>query len=146
MHTFNDTLGRTWSVAINADAIRRVRGLLKINLVDALDGKLVEQLVGDPVLLCDVLFALCQEEAEAKQVTDRDFGRALSGDAVDDATRALLEELVDFSPSAKRTVFRKALDKLKRLQGIAVETALRRLESDELEQRMLATLASIPGG
>ena len=149
MHTFQDTQGRTWSVTINVDAIRRVRSLLDINLLDAIEGKLLERLVTDPVLLCDILFALVQPEAEAKQVTDEDFGRALGGDVLDFATTALLEELVDFFPSGKRTVFRKALEKLKKLEGIALETANRRLESDELERKMTAALnpepASTPG-
>lgn len=145
MHTFQDTQGRTWSVTINVDAIRRVRSLLDINLLDAIEGKLLERLVTDPVLLCDILFALVQPEAEAKQVTDEDFGRALGGDVLDFATTALLEELVDFFPSGKRTVFRKALEKLKKLEGIALETATKRLESNELEQKMSAAIASMPG-
>jgi len=145
MHTFNDTQGRTWSVTINVDAIRRVRGLLDINLLDAVEGKLLERLVSDPVLLCDILFALVKPEADAKNVSDEDFGRALGGDVLDHATTALLEELVDFFPSGKRTVFRKALDKLKALEGMALETATRRLESTELEQQMAAALAAMPG-
>ena len=145
MHTFNDTQGRTWTVTINVDAIRRVRALLNINLLETVEGKLLERFITDPVFLCDILFALIQPEAEAKQVSDEDFGRALGGDVLDHATTALLEELVDFFPSGRRQVFRKALEKLKQLEGIALETATRRLESSELEQQMAAALASIPG-
>ena len=128
MHTFNDTLGRTWTVTINVDAIRRVRALLDVNLLDAIEGKLLERLVTDPVLLCDILFALVQPEAQAKNITDEDFGKALGGDVLDHASSALLEELVDFFPSARRTVFRKALVKLKRLEGMAIETSGMRLD------------------
>ena len=91
MHTFNDTLGRTWTVTINVDAIRRVRSLLDINLLDAIEGKLLERLVMDPVLLCDILFALVQPEAQAKNVSDEEFGKALGGDWLYPATTALLE-------------------------------------------------------
>ncbi|MGD9856511.1 MAG: hypothetical protein AB7U20_16310 [Planctomycetaceae bacterium] len=108
-------------------------------------GEALERLVSDPVLLCDILFALVKPEAEAKNVSDEDFGRALEGDVLDQATTALLEELVDFFPSGKRTVLRKALDKLKALEGMALETATQRLESTELEQQMAAALAAIPG-
>lgn len=145
MHTFNDTQGRTWTVTINVDAIRRVRALINIDLLETVEGKLLERLITDPVLLCDILFALIQPEAEAKQVSDEDFGRALGGDVLDHATTALLEELVDFFPSGRRQVFRKALEKLKQLEGIALETATRRLESSELEQQMAAALASTHG-
>ena len=88
MHTFNDTLGRTWTVTINVDAIRRVRALLDINLLDAIEGKLLERLVTDPVLLCDILFALVQPEAQAKNISDEDFGKSLGGDVLDHATSA----------------------------------------------------------
>ena len=145
MKTFTDTLGRSWTVTINVDAVRRVRSLLDINLLDVVEGPLLERLVTDPVLLCDILFALCQPEAQSKNVSDEDFGRALGGDVLDGATTALLEERVDFFPSAKRAVFRKALEKLKKLERLALETATKRLESDELEQKMLDALGVTPG-
>ena len=34
MRTFNDNAGRTWTVAINVGAIKRVKGLLDVNLHD----------------------------------------------------------------------------------------------------------------
>jgi hypothetical protein len=142
MHTFQDTQGRTWTVTINVDAIRRVRALLDINLLEAIEGKLLERLITDPVLLCDILFALVQPEAQARNVSDEDFGRALGGDVLDHATTALLEELVDFFPSGKRTLFRRALDKLKQLEALALETATRRLESDELDRKLRESLES----
>lgn len=141
MHTFADTQGRTWTVTINVDVIRRVRSLLNINLLEAIEGRLLERLITDPVLLCDILFVVIQPEAIAKVVSDEDFGRSLGGDVLDLATTALLEELVDFFPSAKRTVFRKALIKLKQLETLAIETATQRLESSELEERMKAAIS-----
>ena len=59
MKTFNDNTGNTWSIAINVDTIKRVRSLLDVNLLDAVEGKLLEQLIHDPILamrhhLCDL--------------------------------------------------------------------------------------------
>ena len=141
MHTFSDTQGRPWTITLNVDAIRRVRSVLNINLLEAIEGKLLERLITDPVLLCDILFVVIQPEAIAKEISDEDFGRSLGGDVLDVATTALLEELVDFFPSAKRTVFRKALTKLKQLETLAIETATQRLESNELEQQMQAAIS-----
>ena len=141
MHTFADTQGRTWTVTINVDVIRRVRSLLNINLLEAVEGRLLERLITDPVLLCDILFVVIQPEAVTKDISDEDFGRSLGGDVLDLATTALLEELVDFFPSAKRTVFRKALIKLKQLETLAIETATQRLESSELEERMKVAIS-----
>ena len=44
MHTFSDTQGRPWTITLNVDAIRRVRSVLTINLLDAIEGKLLERL------------------------------------------------------------------------------------------------------
>lgn len=101
MKTFTDNAGRTWTIAINVDAIKRVRGLVDVNLLDILDGKLIERLYRDPVLLCDAVYAVCKPEADARGVSDEDFGRAMAGDAIEQATKALLEELVNFSPSPR---------------------------------------------
>jgi hypothetical protein len=126
---------------LNVDAIKRVRSLVDVDLMQAVGGKLLERLVSDPVLLCDVLYAVCKAEADAKNVSDEDFGRALAGDAIDAATTALLEELVDFFPHAKRRVLGKAMGKLKVLQARALEVAELRLDSPELENAMEQALA-----
>lgn len=101
MRSFTDNAGRTWTIAVNVNAIKRVRGLLGLDLLDLVGGGLLEKLFGDPVLLSDVVYAVCRPEADAKGVTDEDFGRAMAGDTIEHATKALLEELVDFSPSPR---------------------------------------------
>jgi len=143
MKTFKDNAGRAWTVTVNVDAIKRVRSLLDVNLMDAVDGKLLERLVSDPVLLCDVIYVLCKPEADQKNVTDEDFGRSMAGDAIEHATTALLEELVDFFPLGKRRLLTKALDKLKTLEAKALEVAEKRLDSPELEAEMEAALNGI---
>ena len=136
MKTFADNAGRTWTVAINVDCIRRVKKLLDVNLLDAIEGKLIEQLVSDPVLLCDVIYVICKPEADAQSVSDEEFGRAMAGDAIDAATNALLEELADFFPSGKRQVLRKALAKLKVLEAKSIDLANKRLDDPGLMKRM----------
>lgn len=140
MKTFKDNAGRTWTVTVDVSAIKRVRSLLDVNLLEVLDGRLIERLAGDPVLLCDVLYALVKPEADAKGITDEDFGRAMAGDAVEHATTALLEELVDFFPQGKRRLLQKALGKLKSWEAKALDVAQKRLESPELNEKLEAAL------
>lgn len=143
MKTFVDNAGRTWTVAINVDAVKRVRDLAHVNLLEVIEGKLLEKLIGDPVLLCDVIYSVCKPEADTKSITDVDFGRAMGGDAIDGATTALLEELVDFFPQGRRRVLSKALEKLRKFETAALEAVQVRLESPELEQRMAKELADL---
>jgi hypothetical protein len=143
MKTFTDNAGRVWTVQVNVDAIRRVRDLAQMNLLEVVEGKLLERLISDPVLLCDVIYSLCKPEADAKSVSDVDFGKAMGGDAIDGATTALLEELVDFFPQAKRRVLSKALAKLWKLETAALAAVETRLDSPELERQMAARLAQL---
>ena len=146
MKTFNDNAGRTWTVTINVDAIKRVKSLLSVNLLEAVEGKLLERLVSDPVLLCDVIYAVCKCEADAKGISDEDFGRSMAGDAIDLATTALLEELCDFFPQGRRRLLRKALEKLRKLESMALTAAEDRLDSPELERQMQEMIQSAEGG
>lgn len=145
MKTFNDNAGRTWTVTVNVDAIKRVKSLLSVNLMEAVEGKLLERLVSDPVLLCDVIYAVCKPEADAKAVSDEDFGRSMAGDAIELATTALLEELCDFFPQQRRKLLHKALEKLRKLESMALTAAADRLDSPELERQMQDALNGIGG-
>jgi len=143
MRTFKDNADRAWTVNVNVDCIKRVRSLLNLDLLEAAEGKLLDRLVNDPVLLCDCIYCNCKPEADAKGVSDEEFGRAMAGDAIDHATTALLEELVDFFPSPKRQVLRKALEKLKQLEKKAYELVNQRLDSPQLERQLEAVFQEL---
>jgi hypothetical protein len=136
MQTFNDTQGRAWQVDVTVETIKRVKGLLGLDLLEIVGGDLAERLSTDPILLCDVLYAVCKPEAEQRNVSDEEFGRGLAGDAIDAATGALLEALVDFFPKLRRGLLKTALGRLTELQTRAVELAEKRLKDPALEKRL----------
>ena len=141
MKTFTDNAGRTWTIAINVDAIKRVKGLLDVNLLEVVEGTLIERLIRDPVLLCDVVYVVCKPEADEKHVSDEDFGRAMAGDAIEHATRALLEELVGFSPSPRdRANLTRVLETTWRVMDKARDLIEAKLTSNELERTIEQTL------
>ncbi|MEW6197753.1 MAG: hypothetical protein AB1601_03690 [Planctomycetota bacterium] len=149
MKTFTDNAGRTWTIAINVDVLKRVRGLVDVNLLDILDGKLIERLYRDPVLLCDVVYAVCKPEADAKSVSDEDFGRAMAGDAIEQATKALLEELVLFSPSPRdRANLQRVLETTWRVMDKArdlVEARLATVDAEQIVAQALVTSGTLSG-
>ena len=100
MHTFADNLGRSWYVAINVARIRRVRAALGVDLYAMVDDGMQElgKLVSDPVRLADVLYVLCKEDAEAKSISDEDFGRALGATPLRRRPRPWWRSLLIFSP------------------------------------------------
>jgi hypothetical protein len=144
MKCFKDNKGRNWTIVVNVATVKRVRSLLDINLLDVvkLDANnkpnvdLLEQLASDPVLLCDVIYCICKPEADAQNISDEDFGMAMGGDAIEHATTALLEELVDFFPEAKRLVLRKLMNAGEKVK-IQMEKALKlELDNPKLEKEL----------
>jgi hypothetical protein len=137
VRTFQDRAGRTWSLSVNVDAVKRVRSLLSVDLLELGEGKLLEKIAADDVMLVDIIYVLVKPEADAQKVTDVDFGRAMAGDAIDAAWKAFLEELSDFFRSpAKRRVLRKALVKLEALEEKVMAAAEKRLDGPELDEAL----------
>ena len=124
MKTFTDAASRAWEVTVNVGAVRRVRDLLGVDLMDVAGGDLLERLADDPVLLVDVLYVLVKPQADAKGVSDEDFGRGMVGGVLDEAASALMKELLDFFPSAQRArALGKMARKLEAQQAAVTEAA-----------------------
>ncbi|HYD00780.1 MAG TPA: hypothetical protein VEB22_06085 [Phycisphaerales bacterium] len=139
MHTFKDNTGRQWSVEINVAALKRVRGLTGTDLMQVMEGTggLIEKLIRDPVLLCDVVYALCKPQADAASpaVSDEEFGRAMAGDAIEAATGAVLEELVSFCPSPRdRANLGRVLAATRKVMDRARDLVEKKLDSGELDR------------
>lgn len=141
MNTFRDAEDRQWFIAINVDAIKRVKAI-GVDLLDV-GGEVFQQLAGDPVLLCDVLWVLCKSQAGENGLTDEQFGRGLAGDALDRATEALLEELISFFPSSRRHLMEKALAKTMELQGKAMEHAEKLIDSGRFDRALEKNLRKV---
>ena len=144
MKSFTDNTGRAWIINVNVGTIKRVRALCDVDLANIITmepGKtpkvdLLERLASDPVLLVDVLYAVCKPEADAKNVTDEEFGRSMAGDAIELATSALLDEIIDFFPEAKRRVFQKILAATRRFEVKSKLALTKLLEDPELDQKI----------
>ena len=152
MKSFTDNKGRAWEIVVTVATVKRVRGLCKVdpNSIVELDknnkpsAELLERLSSDPVLLVDVLYAVCKPQADKLGITDEDFGESMAGDAIEHATTALLEEVIDFFPEAKRMVMRKILSASRKFS----EAARRKLEAElngEFESRVVSELDRLTG-
>jgi hypothetical protein len=127
-------------VDVSVATIKRVRTLTGINLLEVIQGELIEQLSSDPILLADCLYAVCQPQAVREGVSDEAFGQALAGDVIDRATTALLEGLIEFFPEPKRRLLEKATAKYRQVQTQALALVEAKLDSPELEAKILKDL------
>ena len=136
MKIWHDTTGRTWATTINVGTIKRVKNLTGKNLLDLAGGALATDVMSDPCLLCDILYALHQPEAEKQGIGDVQFAECLAGDAIEEATDALMAELIDFFPnSQRRELLANAMKQAKEQEAKAIAKA-----RDELAKTAITTV------
>ena len=140
MQKFIDRRGRVWIVDIDNPTLRRVKALTDVRLLDAIDGDLVTRLSSDPLLLGDVLFAICKPQADQQDVDDEAFAEGLAGDSIDEACKALVDALVAYFPESRRRLLRKAADKQKMIEMRGLDAIEKRLDDPNLVDRIVEDL------
>jgi len=140
MQKFIDRRGRVWIVDIDNTTLRRVKALTDVRLLDAIDGDLISQLSSDPLILGDVLFAICKPQADQQDVDDDSFAEGLAGDAIDEACKAMVDALVAYFPESRRRLLRKAADKQKMIETRGLEAIEKRLDDPNLVDRIVEDL------
>jgi len=137
MQKFIDRRGRVWIVDIDNTTLRRVKALTDVRLLDAIDGDLISQLSSDPLILGDVLFAICKPQADQQDVGDESFAEGLAGDSIDEACKALVDALVAYFPESRRRLLRKAADKQRMIETRGLAAIEKRLDDPNLVDRIV---------
>lgn len=115
MHSFTDSEGRKWTFVINVLAVRRVKAQVDIDLLELLntENSAFQKIVEDPIAMTDVMLAVLEEDLQRADVSDEDFLRALDNEQIVlDASRALLDAVLSFSPKPKAQLKKKAFGKV----------------------------------
>ncbi len=136
MSYFKDSQDREWEIAINVSVLKRVRSTLDINLMGMLGTNLIQELVLDPCKLCDVIYVICKPQADEKKISDEDFGEAMGGDSIADATDAFIKEMINFFPKAKRSLLQNAVDKMNQVDEMAIKTATEMMDGIDLDEQV----------
>ncbi len=120
MPAFKDSAGREWIVKLDGFVISDVRR--ELDGLDLADPKSAAQrLMDDPVALVNALWVICRDQANGLKLTDRQFGAALVGDTISDATDALIGAMHDFFPQATRAVLDACVAEAKAVRKMAYE-------------------------
>lgn len=149
MQRFTDIKGREYSIEVDTYAVGAVRkarlGLEPDGSGDPLDLlQLVEpdginRLLRDPVLLVDILAVVCEDQIKEHGIDARGFSRSMRGDAIEQATVALLRETVSFIPNPQaRAAHLRVLEAIlggrakliERMETELVPLAIAQLESE----------------
>lgn len=132
MKSFKDNQDRTWEVAVNVSAVKRVLDLCQVDL-RLPNPEVLERLGGDVILLVNVLYVLCKSQADRQGVSDEQFGEALAGDALEQATNAFAEAWADFFPQSRRSVLNAALAKGRDVDRRVAELAVTEIAGQDVE-------------
>ncbi len=153
MASFKDNSKREWLLSIDVFLLERVETATAVKI-----GKLFEdnaaglvELLGEPVKFVRVLWLLVEDEAKAKSVTPEQFGRALAGDALEEAASAFVDAVADFSPSRPRRLIRQMVSAGKEVAERLTERALKTIETEKAKYFSSVTNSpesseSMPGG
>lgn len=131
MKIWKDAEGHAYETRITVAEVRDVKTSLGINLMDIATGDLLQRISEDVVLLCDILYVINRSQAKEYGIDDAQFGRNLYGDALEEATRAFMEEMINFFPNQRtRQLLTKAMTKGQERMDKALDLAEKSLEEE----------------
>lgn len=131
MKIWKDAEGHSYETKITVAEIRDVKTELGINLMDIATGDLLQKISEDVILLCDILYVINRSQAKEYGIDDAQFGRNLYGDALEEATRAFMEEMINFFPNQRtRQLLKKAMTKGQERMDKALDLAEKTLEEE----------------
>jgi hypothetical protein len=145
MHTFKDNMGREWSIDFTLTTLNRIKGK-GFHLFEGGKVTIVQQLYSDYGKLFEFLWLLCQKQAEQMdpKVTQDDFGEALAGDAIAEATKAVLEAITDFFPNQeRREAIKAAIETVDRRTLLAIDHVQKRPELNKTDEQFLEELDAV---
>ena len=131
MKIWKDAEGHAYETRITVAEVRDVKTELGINLMDIATGDLLQKISEDVILLCDILYVVNRSQAKEYGIDDAQFGRNLYGDALEEATRAFVEEMINFFPNQRtRQLLTKAMTKGQERMDKALDLAEKSLEEE----------------
>lgn len=139
INQFQDAQNRNWVVRVTVNTMRSVRDNLGIDLADTLDPSkdVVDRLTDDPILMMDVVYLCCKPQMDGMNVTVEDFSDSLTGEAIEQASQALIDAIIDFFPRSKTQIIRESLamrDRMvKRLRKKALK-GLKEVTDEQVEE------------
>ena len=133
-HTFTDTDGTNWHIAVTFADLRAIRDQFGVNFLDLNAWHVWAELPLAPEKLVGILYFLLAEQIERAGLSPEQFGERLGGDTLDDALEALQLAVADFFPKRLREPMKAALKKHAEAQAMAMQTATLQIQSADVDK------------
>jgi len=101
--SFRDAQGREWVIKIDVGVMLDVqeRTGLDLPVLMKSDERIADLIFGDATATARALWVLCEEQAKERHLNERNFMRLFDGNTLQEATKALLVSVANFSPRSK---------------------------------------------
>lgn len=145
MKTFKDRDGRVWELRLSIGAARQLKDGLGLDIMSAMheSSDLLMTLASDPAKLFSAIWILCEAQAARLDISEEQFADLFDADAIEQAAGALLREIADFFPLARRALHR-AVDKMSKVGEAVDRIVAKRLKGLDLEQEIERRTAPPP--
>lgn len=140
MATFKDNAGKEWTVELDRNLIVGVRNTFDGLDLLSIDGAAYQRLRADPILLVDTIWLICEQQAKEQGVSSEDFGRSLAGDAISDATAALLAAILEYSPKHVREPLQQMMAKFDTVYDAGIARAMKQVTDPALTDKLLGKI------
>ena len=133
---FTDREDREWKLAFDGPKFEAIQEAMDIN-IGSEDGSGMLQVCENGVNIVRVCWIMCEEQAEKKEVTSKQFGEAMaSGEVIEGAEKALRAALLGFTRPSRRSAITAVWESQDRLTA-AMTVATVEKTSDPETQAML---------
>lgn len=103
MASFRDAQGREWVIKIDLGAMLDVQDRTGLDLPQLMrsDDNIARVIFGDVTATARALWVLCDKQAKELGLSEREFMRLFDGPTLQEATKALLVSVANFSPRSR---------------------------------------------
>lgn len=137
MAKFTDVAGRDWTIEFDGFLLDDIREETGIDLADLSAGGLFKIDQHMPSLI-KVLAVCCQDEIKERNLSPREFARAIKGNVLRSALEAVLKAIESFFPPSSWSGIRSRLDQQREFsrQWSQVQPLLNRLNAPDMPEAM----------
>lgn len=140
MNFFEDKTGQKWMLDLTVGSAKRVKAACDVDLINIVNfdessnaPSTLEVLVNDPCLLVQVLYTLCEKQIAERGIDGEGFAELFSGETVEKAIDALIEEIINFTPPMRRKMLSKIYQTSQNLMGKMADDLEKTLDNPEFQ-------------
>jgi hypothetical protein len=131
---YTDKFGRDWRLEFTYGNAKRIKSELKLDFVNAHNGKALEAITSDDDLLCTVLWMLCEEQATEAGVSNQQWADGIDGDTMGKAIVAVEIAVLNFTPPARRPVMKTILDRAAEVAKKSSDLVQQKIRSEKMDR------------